>query len=235
MSENEKFCPGCGRHCNLVSPGCPRGEAYAKGEELPAGAGSRYAGERGPHGPRMHDREREHSRMHKGSDRDHVRDEDMHHERPHDGEERRERHDHREHHPRIIGTEQYDLLDIDEKLTVAMREFGHRRRPHPGGRESQSRILQILASEGVMTQRDLTEKLGIQPGSASEVIGKLERAGYLERKVSESDRRTADLYLTDAGRSAAESIPAVPSAPFAVLSEEEKTQFLTILEKLLAE
>lgn len=32
MSEEMKQCPGCGRHCDLSAPSCPRGEAYARGE-----------------------------------------------------------------------------------------------------------------------------------------------------------------------------------------------------------
>ena len=40
-----------------------------------------------------------------------------------------------------------------------------------------------------MTQSELTEYLGVQPGSASEVIGKLESAGLIVRTPSEKDRR----------------------------------------------
>ena len=86
-----------------------------------------------------------------------------------------------------------------------------------------------------MTQRELTERLGIQPGSASELVGKLERAGLITRTPSETDRRTADIRLTEAGlarRQEQEKEQAGRESLFAVLSEEEKQTLLALLEKL---
>ena len=87
-----------------------------------------------------------------------------------------------------------------------------------------------------MTQRALTEHLGIQPGSASEVIGKLEKAGFISRVTSDEDRRTADIRLTDAGRAQAEGQDAKQQEKlremFAALTDEEKESLMSILEKL---
>ena len=83
-----------------------------------------------------------------------------------------------------------------------------------------------------MTQRQLTEKLGIQPGSVSEVIGKLERTGYVTRSENAEDRRTADIHLTQAGRERAEVKEQEKPELFSALSEEEKSQLLTLLERL---
>ena len=90
-----------------------------------------------------------------------------------------------------------------------------------------------------MTQRELTERLGIQPGSASELVGKLERAGLVERTPSEQDRRTADVRLTEAGRARREQRAAAEerqrSGLFAALSDEEKQTLLSLLERLYAD
>ena len=67
------------------------------------------------------------------------------------------------------------------------------------GKGSQKRILMILKENPGITQRELTRHLGIQPGSASEVLGKLESAGLIRRTPSEIDRRTTDITLTEAG------------------------------------
>lgn len=77
---------------------------------------------------------------------------------------------------------------------------------------------------------------GIQPGSASEVIGKLEASGLIERVPSESDRRTADIRLTEAGERLVQEAYAERKARhkqmFSVLSEAEKDELLSLLERV---
>lgn len=67
----------------------------------------------------------------------------------------------------------YQELDVDNKLIMNLRDLGHTLRILFEGKGSQKRILILLYEAEGMTQRELTEKLGVQPGSASEVIGKL--------------------------------------------------------------
>lgn len=50
-----------------------------------------------------------------------------------------------------------------------------------------------------MTQKALTEHLHIQPGSASEVLAKLEKSGLITRTPNQEDRRTTMVVLTEAG------------------------------------
>ena len=89
-----------------------------------------------------------------------------------------------------------------------------------------------------MTQRELTERLGIRPGSASELVGKLERAGLITRTPSETDRRTADIALTEAGAAVKQERAGKEKSGlgelFAVLSEEEKQALVALLERLRA-
>lgn len=124
----------------------------------------------------------------------------------------------------------------DDRLIKNLRNLGHAIRFAFGGKGGQERILSILYKTGVMTQRELTERIGIQPGSASEVIGKLESTGLIVRIPSSTDRRTADIELTDAGRERAEAVIRQRSIRhqemLACLSEEEKETLLTLTEKL---
>lgn len=94
----------------------------------------------------------------------------------------------------------------------------------------------VLKEVGTITQRELTERLGIQPGSASEVIAKLEDAGNLSRVPSASDHRTMDIALTEQGRILAETLLAQREKRheemFSCLSEEEKSSLLGLLEKI---
>ena len=219
MSEELKNCPGCRRHCDLRNPGCPRGEAYARGEEPNQNTSREKSNE-------QHNHDRNHGH------REHHEHGEHRHEHAEDSEDHEKRH---ARHKGIFGTEQYNELDLEEKLFDNLQEVGHIGRFRLGGRGGQNRILHILEEQGEMTQRDLTEKLGIQPGSASEVIGKLEKAGFVERRANDHDRRTANLYLTESGRQEAQANKHTKPQIFAALTGEEKEQLLSLLEKLLSE
>lgn len=219
MSETNNKCPGCGRHCDLSAPNCPRGEAYARGE-APEAQSFEHTSHRRPE----HAEENEHRSGHRHD---------------HSGENSfpGSHHGHEGHGPKRpkLSPEQYATLSTDEKLGIQLRELGHMGRFHLESKGGQGRILHILAQEGGMTQRTLTEKLGIQPGSASEVIGKLERAGLVERQENAEDRRTSDIRLTELGRVQSTEASETRPDPFSALSEEEKLQLLTLLEKLSAD
>lgn len=136
------------------------------------------------------------------------------------------------HHHRPMAEEEYLALDADGKLGVLLHELHHLSRAFFGGRMGQHRILRMLEEEGSMTQSVLTEKLGVRPGSASEVIGKLERAGLVTRTESAEDRRTADVNITESGRQLLSERERRRPEMFSVLTEEEKAQLTALLEKL---
>lgn len=126
--------------------------------------------------------------------------------------------------------------DIHGRLVSNFREIGHTLRAVSEGKGSQKRILVVLSQSGAITQSELTERLGIQPGSASEVLGKLEAAGLITRALSEADKRTTDVRLTEAGEAAAKEAYAQRMARnaqmFAFLSEQEKAALLALLERV---
>ena len=135
--------------------------------------------------------------------------------------------------------ERYDSLNRNNKLIWNLRDIGHTMRHISEGKGSQKRVLMILLESEDMTQRGLTERLGIQPGSASEVIGKLETAGLLVRTPSKTDRRTTNVALTEAGIAAAKNAALQREERhqqmFSCLSREELDTLLGLLEKLNAD
>ena len=131
----------------------------------------------------------------------------------------------------------YQSADTNGKLIINLRDVGHMMRGLYEGRGSQQRVLIVLNEMGgSVTQRMLTERLQIQSGSASEVIGKLESAGYIVRTASEADRRNVEVALTEKGREAAEEAKRQRERRheemFLCLSETEKEELLVLLEKL---
>ena len=138
---------------------------------------------------------------------------------------------------KITESPRYQKDDVNGKLVTLLRVLGHVGH-HMDAKGGQGRVLSLL-KEGEMTQRELTEKLGIQPGSASEIIGKLEKGGCLIRTPSLTDRRTADISLTEEGARRAEEHIARTQARreemFSALTDEEKANLLQLLEKLYAD
>ncbi|MDO5785193.1 MAG: MarR family transcriptional regulator [Eubacteriales bacterium] len=134
----------------------------------------------------------------------------------------------------------YDTVGTNDKLVINLRDLGHTMRLLYEGKGSQKRVLIILDEiGGSITQRKLTERLGIQPGSASEVIAKLESAGYIKRTPNETDRRTADIALTETGKVLAAEARAQRihrhEQMFACLSDAEKNELLSLLERINAD
>lgn len=131
---------------------------------------------------------------------------------------------------------QYEGSDQNGRLIINFRDINHIMRSLYEGKGSQKRILIVLLETGKITQRVLTERLGIQPGSASEVLAKLEHAGLIVRETSSEDRRTTDVSLTEKGREQAMEALALRqerhAQMFSCLSEQEKDQLLGLLEKV---
>lgn len=133
--------------------------------------------------------------------------------------------------------EHYRAAGINDRLVLNLRDLSHTMRFLYEGKGSQKRILIVLKDiGGCVTQQELTERLGIRPGSVSEVIAKLESMGYISRTPNETDHRTVDIVLTESGKTAAEEAGTQRSQRheemFSCLSEDEKNTLLMLLEKV---
>ena len=130
----------------------------------------------------------------------------------------------------------YDNLSIDTKIIKNFRGISHSIMHNSEGKGSQSRILIILLENKEVSQRALTKHLGIQPGSVSEVLKKLEDNGLINRLASEDDRRTSILSLTAEGEEAAKKALShkdqLYNEMLEVLDEKYKQELLALLEKL---
>jgi DNA-binding MarR family transcriptional regulator len=128
--------------------------------------------------------------------------------------------------------------DLGSKLIRNFWAISHMLHQISDGRGSQKRILTVLLRSGKVTQSALTERLGIKPGSASEVLSKLESAGLIRRSYSDTDRRTIDIELTDSGRVEAELALSEREQRkremLAPLSIEEQEELLALLENVTA-
>ena len=94
-------------------------------------------------------------------------------------------------------------MSLEDILLYQFRSCTHFFRYGMGGKTGQQRILAMLAERGIITQRELQDMLGVQSGSLSEILNKVETCGYIMRRQNERDRRQMNLELTDSGMEAA--------------------------------
>lgn len=125
---------------------------------------------------------------------------------------------------------------LDEQLVNAILDVGRDIRRLFEGKESQSRILMILRLQRVVTQKMLIQILHIQPGSASEILKKMEKAGLIIRVPNEMNRRASDIVLTRQGRSVSEKLIEKRRGRYremmACLSGDEKVSLFSMLDRM---
>ncbi|MCL2851104.1 MAG: MarR family transcriptional regulator [Firmicutes bacterium] len=97
----------------------------------------------------------------------------------------------------------------------------------------QGRILVALEEYNGASLRDLAFALDLAPSSMSEMLGKLEKKGYITREVDKNDKRAQVIMLTDKGKSAVQVKPVGECDLFSCFDETEKETFGNYLDKLI--
>lgn len=105
--------------------------------------------------------------------------------------------------------------------------------PFADSTRGQGRVLAMLKIQPEITTKDLSYLLGIRQQSLNELLNKLEKGGYVERRPSETDRRVMVVHLTEQGKTVEQ-----PAADYqeilGCLSEEELRQFGDYLDRIIA-
>ena len=236
----EGFCDGCGRRCPLSAPQCPTGMKKA-GMEIPEGTfegrkGGEHKGdghEQEEHRRGRHSRENRERGERRGEGREHDE-----HKGDRDGHNGH-RHGHRRSDDGERGRDWLEGASEEDLLFHSIRRCGNHLRHGGEKRSSQQELLSFLSSAGgSAVQSELGNILHVRRASISELLAKMESRGLIERHPDENDRRQLIVSLTAQGFSAtgesADHRRAETSALFSVLSDEEKKQLQTLLDKLLA-
>lgn len=102
----------------------------------------------------------------------------------------------------------------------------------------QGRVLALLNIQPEMSQKELGYLLGIRNQSISELVAKLEKAGYVTKEPSESDKRVMNVKLTEKGKEIAarsKEQTADFTDVFDCLSQEEQATLSEYLDRINAE
>ena len=99
----------------------------------------------------------------------------------------------------------FRLIRLEARMQAAIAE----RLRMVGVSIPQTDVLTTLSEQEGVSQQELAKRLYVTKGNISGLIDRLETAGFVERRPSESDRRQHAIYLTETGRAMAEKAIAV--------------------------
>lgn len=129
------------------------------------------------------------------------------------------------------------LFDAFRRATQALRAPCPDDKRRCGPAVKREIILAILSdNDGGMRQNKLAEAFRVSPSTLSEMLNRLESDGLITRVTDPADRRATLLTLTADGTKRSEEIKQESRARFAALfrnlSEDEKTQLISLLHKV---
>lgn len=81
------------------------------------------------------------------------------------------------------------------------------------------RVLALLKQKDGISTKDMATIMGIRVSSLNEVLGKMEKEGYVERTASPDDRRVMLVWLTDKGKAIELPDQKLPQILFGTLSQ----------------
>lgn len=119
----------------------------------------------------------------------------------------------------------------------------HGRHGGPGGERrapfARERALELLLESGEgLRQKEIGERLGINPSSTSEFVSRLEEDGYVRREADPQDGRATRIALSELGRARANELRDEQAARFEALfgglTDDEKRELIRLLDKLFA-
>ena len=104
--------------------------------------------------------------------------------------------------------------------------------------KSQHKLLMSLSHMGNhVSQRDLAEKLNITPAAVAVTLKKLEKNGFVEKKIQESDNRYNEVVMTEKGRRIVKEshklFQSIDEKLFEGFTEEEMDQLNAYLERII--
>ena len=140
----------------------------------------------------------------------------------------------------MVSEESMKLFVELHRLGRQMHRFSHKADHKHGLFHMQSKLLQLIAKNEGVIQRDLAKKMDMRPSSMTEALGRLEQLNLILRKRDEKDQRSMHIYLTDKGReivedtvrSEEEFMKKFTDIVFREISEEEIEEMLAITSKL---
>ena len=102
---------------------------------------------------------------------------------------------------------------------------------------SQHHVLMHVAMNGACTQNQIAEAVGVSAAAMAVSLKKLEKGGYIEKRISESDGRSNLIALTVKGEEVVQQsklmFDEVDQKMFEDLTEEQQNQLHEFMEQII--
>ena len=146
-----------------------------------------------------------------------------------------------------LGSQNPDVIDTVMRLARTIKRSNHdpqhkqedhhsHHGAHRGG-FGRNRLLYVISNNNGASSRELAEILDIRPSSLTEMLGKLEQDGLIEKYRDDEDSRIVHVALTESGtalmNSEAESRRQYHTQIAGVLSRDEQIQFCEYCMRLI--
>lgn len=96
------------------------------------------------------------------------------------------------------------------------------------------RVLALLKQKDGVSTKEMAAIMGIRVSSLNEVLGKMEKDGYVERTPSPDDRRVMLVWLTDKGKAVQLPDQDLPNILFGTLDQGAKNQLAIYFEQMIS-
>ena len=114
--------------------------------------------------------------------------------------------------------------------------YTRNRLTHPGLTNAAYDVCGIVWQSGSTNQDNIAKALKMDKSSVAKVVNKCVNDGLIERRVNPSNRREYILTLTPQGQTVVQELVDIVeqwlSEAFSILSEEERVQFMNIVERV---
>jgi MarR family transcriptional regulator for hemolysin len=130
----------------------------------------------------------------------------------------------------VDSPERRRLPPLLRRAWYGLNQTFRRRISHLDLTPDQFTVMRTLLETGGITQRELTQMMSSDPNTVASLLERMERAGLLERRPHEKDRRARRLHLQPAGKrkyhQAREIAVALQTELLRVLPERKREEFL---------
>lgn len=96
------------------------------------------------------------------------------------------------------------------------------------------RVLALLKHQDGVSTKDMATVMGIRVSSLNEVLGKMEKEGYVERTPSPDDRRVMLVWLTEKGNAIELPNQNLPELLFGSLNQSAQNQLCMYFEQMIS-
>lgn len=123
------------------------------------------------------------------------------------------------------------------RLTRLMTRYAEARIQPLGTGVAGYPVLHLLSEKGELTQKQLTEELKVEQSSVAQLLSRLERDGFIERRRDPEDGRASLIKLTRRAKSALPAIADIMDAgndlAVAGMRKEEIATLIDLLKRMI--